>query len=228
MKLVELKPKQQTIRTVLFIAVLFFALTAKAQVTIGSGLPPHDDALLDMNETGTASTKGMLMPRVALSSTDLSTPLISHVEGMTVYNTANTGDVTPGFYYNDGIKWSRLVAKSELAPVIFYMPSILLPTDTSDPTYYDSGTETFTVDLYGAYAEQFNLTDATSSTHDSTSSATIPAYPNSALDYYITYYDKDVFTAVTVSDTGILNYKLQSGFAITEKTYMNIVLKVTQ
>jgi hypothetical protein len=27
---------------------------------------------------------------------------------MVVYNTANTGDVTEGFYYNDGLKWVRI------------------------------------------------------------------------------------------------------------------------
>ncbi len=81
----------------------------EAQVTIGSGIPPHKDALLDLKEdNGGSSEKGLLLPRVALSQTTSPSPLSEHVEGMTVYNTATTGDVVPGYYYSDGTKWILL------------------------------------------------------------------------------------------------------------------------
>lgn len=79
-----------------------------AQVTIGSGDSPDTNALLDLKESGTTSTKGLLMPRVALTSTTSYAPMAGHVMGMTIYNTATVGDVTPGYYYNDGSKWIRL------------------------------------------------------------------------------------------------------------------------
>lgn len=67
---------------------------------------PNSNALLDVPSTN----KGALMSRTALSTTNLSTPLSSHVEGMVVYNTTNNLStipisVQPALYYNDGSKW---------------------------------------------------------------------------------------------------------------------------
>ncbi|MDR1503362.1 MAG: hypothetical protein LBT43_13020 [Prevotella sp.] len=80
-----------------------------SQVTIGSGIEPNDDALLDLkeNEQG-KSTKGLSLPKVNLKSTNDSEPLTMHVEGMLVYNMTDINDVTPGVYYNDGNKWQRM------------------------------------------------------------------------------------------------------------------------
>ena len=50
----------------------------------------------------------MLLPRLTLTDTSLPAPLTAHVAGMQVYNTATTGDVTPGYYNNDGTKWIRM------------------------------------------------------------------------------------------------------------------------
>lgn len=89
----------------LTICLSFYTLIF-SQVTIGSSIPPQKDALLDIkeNEDGT-SEKGLLIPRVSLTSTVLASPLSSHVKGMVIYNTATKNDVTPGLYYNDGKKW---------------------------------------------------------------------------------------------------------------------------
>lgn len=58
--------------------------------------------------------KGLLMPRVALSTTTASSPLSAHVAGMNVYNTATAGDVTPGNYYNNGTKWVRVADEANV------------------------------------------------------------------------------------------------------------------
>ncbi|MES2517356.1 MAG: ice-binding family protein [Bacteroidota bacterium] len=58
--------------------------------------------------------KGLLMPRVALTSTTAFTPLTAHVAGMTVYNTATAGDVTLGYYYNNGTKWVRVADEANV------------------------------------------------------------------------------------------------------------------
>jgi len=42
---------------------------------------------------------------VALAGLSSPNPMITHVKGMVVYNTATTTDLTPGYYYNDGSKW---------------------------------------------------------------------------------------------------------------------------
>lgn len=87
----------------LVLLVLFIAASATAQIGLGTRLP-HPDAMLEVATTN----KGILLPRVTLTTTTIATPLSAHVEGMTVYNTATTGDVTPGYYYNDGGKWVKL------------------------------------------------------------------------------------------------------------------------
>lgn len=95
--------------SLLLLLLLIFPLhnyKLKAQVTIGSGTAPHKDALLDLKEDSDGfSNKGLLLPRVTLSATTNPSPLSEHVEGMTVYNIAKTGDVSPGYYYNNGTKW---------------------------------------------------------------------------------------------------------------------------
>jgi hypothetical protein len=55
-----------------------------------------------------STNKGLLLPRLALTSTAAFAPLSAHVAGMAIYNTATVNDVTPGYYYNDGTKWVRI------------------------------------------------------------------------------------------------------------------------
>src|SRR5690606_7138919 len=54
--------------------------------------------------------KGLLIPRVALTNTSLASPITSPATSLLVYNTATTGDVTPGYYYWNGSKWMRLLS----------------------------------------------------------------------------------------------------------------------
>jgi hypothetical protein len=84
-------------------------LQVKAQTKLGNNPASiNSNALLELE----TSNKGLLLPRVGLSSTTSFAPLTAHVAGMTVYNTATTGTgataVTPGYYYNDGAKWLRI------------------------------------------------------------------------------------------------------------------------
>lgn len=204
----------------LLVAISGISLTMNAQVTIGSESSPNNNALLDLKENSSGtSTKGLLLPRVTLSSTTSFSPLSAHVAGMTVYNTATTGDVTPGYYINDGTRWVRSSGKNQ-----FYMPSIILPTDPStlpNSNYTYSGT-TFSVNLYNLYSEQYGL----SSTARSSKSSGAPAlkiFNANQLDYYIIYFDNTVFSNVAISTTGVLTYRLASGYTISEKTYMNIL-----
>ena len=73
-----------------------------------SGNAPHSSAGLDVSFTD----KGLLIPNVALTSTaDVST-ITSPATSLLIYNTANTGDVTPGYYYYSGSAWIRLATGS--------------------------------------------------------------------------------------------------------------------
>ena len=83
--------------------ILFFLITNSvlAQVGIGTTSP---NAALDV----TATTDGLLIPRVALVNTTTATVVTPTISEL-VYNTAIAGDVTPGFYYWDGGKWIRFL-----------------------------------------------------------------------------------------------------------------------
>lgn len=65
---------------------------------------PDTSAVLDVYST----SKGMLMPRVALTSTTDSITVTSPVSSLLLYNTATADDVTPGYYFWNGSNWVRL------------------------------------------------------------------------------------------------------------------------
>src|SRR5690242_12342362 len=94
------------------IALLFFAVSASAQVKIGNNPGTiNANSLLEMESTN----KGFLPPRVALNSTTSVSPLTGTVpSGMLVYSSGGT--LTDGFYYWNGTAW-RLVATNELNTV---------------------------------------------------------------------------------------------------------------
>ncbi len=90
------------------ILILFLLIVTGATAQIGVGTREVDrDAMLEVK----SDNKGLLLPRVALSSIDSASPLQAHVVGMAVYNTATSGsapnNVSPGYYYNDGSKWIK-------------------------------------------------------------------------------------------------------------------------
>lgn len=94
----------------LLMSVSAFTAEGYAQVTIGSNEAPQAGALLDLheNETTKESTKGFLLPRVVLLGPNLAFPLLSHVEGMVVYNEAASDTLGVGLYKNDGRRWQPM------------------------------------------------------------------------------------------------------------------------
>lgn len=82
-----------------------------SQVKIGDNPTSIDpNSVLEIE----SMNKGLLMPRVPLISTTTTTPLSANVAGMTVYNTATRGDVTPGSYYNNGTKWIKVADEANM------------------------------------------------------------------------------------------------------------------
>ncbi|PQB03732.1 hypothetical protein [Aureitalea marina] len=84
-----------------------------AQVGINT-TTPADGAMLDI----TANDKGILIPKVALTSRAVSAPVTPEpVVGVLVFNTDTAGtapnDVEPGFYWWDGVQWVALEALDE-------------------------------------------------------------------------------------------------------------------
>lgn len=212
MKLIKMK---KIVFPILFFIVIAINNNLHAQVTIGTDTPPHKDALLELKEnTDGSSSKGLLFPRVKLSSTNTSAPLSSHVEGMTVYNTATASSgatyVSPGLYYNDGIQWVRMPMS---ATNWFYMPSISFDSSTTL-----SGQKK---NLYQEYYNQF--TGASGHFVKSNSAPKIIPYLPKATDlyYYITDYDPNVFSNISIDDNGIMVYDVTA--AATDASFINIV-----
>ncbi|MBY0243918.1 MAG: hypothetical protein K2Q03_00530, partial [Sphingobacteriaceae bacterium] len=94
------------------IANLIFGQNLTGNVTTPAGnigignAAPDESAVLEVSSTN----KGILLPRVALTSTaNISPIVVTPAEGLTVLNTATTGDVRPGYYrYSAAGKWEPL------------------------------------------------------------------------------------------------------------------------
>ncbi|MCG2432098.1 tail fiber domain-containing protein [Aequorivita xiaoshiensis] len=97
----------------IFLFALFYQNTI-AQVGVGT-TNPNTNAVLEVHSSPGA-VGGLLLPSVALSSTDSFLPLSAHVAGMLVYNTVTAGSapniVTPGYYFNNGSNWVRIADAS--------------------------------------------------------------------------------------------------------------------
>jgi trimeric autotransporter adhesin len=93
----------KNLKSKLTILVVLFAFTVNAQVGIGT---PNPDAALDIS----SSNDGLLIPRVALTTTSSALPLTTPTVSELVYNSATVADVFPGYYYWNGTIWVRLAA----------------------------------------------------------------------------------------------------------------------
>lgn len=133
----------------ILLALIANLLTISAQVTIGSSIAPHKDALLDLkqHEDG-SSDKGLLLPRVALVNENDPEPLSEHVEGMYVFNTTTNETLAPGAYYNNGLRWNKVknmetdawnnaVTKTGATSInddIYHIKSVAIGTVDADPS----------------------------------------------------------------------------------------------
>ncbi len=129
-----------------------------------------------------------------------------------------------GFYYYDGKDWVRVMQKAQI-----YLPSIVLKTAAGS----------YTIDLYNVYLAQFrggasattntgtSTNSATTSFAKSSSNAILRVFEKTDLDYFITYFDSNVFSNVSVDANGVLTYNVTSAGenAVSEDTFMNIVLQ---
>lgn len=118
-------------RIAFILSILSIQLIGFAQLGVGTN-SPDASAQLDV----TASDKGFLAPRIALTSTSDVTTIAAPATGLMVYNTATAGtspsNVIPGYYYFNGIKWVRFINNQPDATIDF---------NTANP---NSGSPTFT------------------------------------------------------------------------------------
>src|SRR5688572_17021568 len=90
----------------LLTATASFGLFAQNVGINSTGTTPDASAMLDVSST----SKGLLIPRVSLTATNAAGPITSPTTSLLVYNTATAGsapnNVSPGYYYWNGISWS--------------------------------------------------------------------------------------------------------------------------
>lgn len=205
------------IYTTLAIALISTVGLAQTKITTTGGTPNvNPDAALEIE----AEDKGLLLPRVELTSLGSPLPLTDHVEGMTVYNTNTVAEenIFPGFYYNDGSKWGKMSTADDRAVKFFYMPSIVFDTSVSDTGV--------TKNLYEEYKKQFSLQSGNAVLSDGAPNA-IPYFANAQeLYYYVTDFDPAVFSNISIDVNGVMTYDVTD--AATDSTIINVVFVVKQ
>lgn len=152
-------------KKLLVFPVLLITYLVTGQVGIGT-TSPNSDAILDI----TSATSGLLLPRLALINTTNPGPLSTDIAGMVVYNTATTGDVTPGFYYNDGTDWVRLGVSTSTDW------SLTGNSGTTAGTIFLGTTDAQDLHIYTNNSEQLRITTGGHARITTTTSDTNPSF----------------------------------------------------
>jgi hypothetical protein len=99
-------------KIVFILSLLACQSTVFAQLGVGTN-SPDASAQLDV----TATDKGFLAPRIALTSATDVTTIASPATGLLIYNTATAGispnNVIPGYYYYNGTNWTRIISTGD-------------------------------------------------------------------------------------------------------------------
>lgn len=245
---------------------LCLMLASYAQAQVGFGTPTPD---LSAEVEIQATDKGVLIPRIALTSTTHKLQAnTNNANSLLIYN--NGAALPTGFYYwkanfdvnneNDGTgTWIAVGSEVSSMPKFFYMPSVVLPTTedqvtslniiyeppVTNPVTPDYFTFTppvvttdtsvnppivtidtpakCTVNLYNVFKHQFVTPKVQSSQATGLTDFVLDA---TKYEYYVTFLDENVFTFVSLSNEGILEYEIKSDAIIRNGSFMNIVLKV--
>lgn len=181
---------------------------------------------------------GLIIPDVSKDKLDTGEPvestLVYYSEGSnSAYINQNDQSTTEnigskkGFYYYDGTDWQRIIRKAQ-----FYMPSIVVPTTVN--TRHE-------VNLYQEYIKQYAHENISNVYKDdksiipssdrpiasSVGASPLKTYRKNDLDYFVVYYDNNVFTNLSITEEGVLTYTVTAEGAknISSQTFMNIVLQ---
>lgn len=178
---------------------------------------------------------GLIIPNVSMDKLNENgheeSTLVYYSEGSnSAYTNQNDQSTTEnigskkGFYYYDGTDWQRIIRKAQ-----FYMPSIVVPTTVGPHS----------IDLYEEYIKQYADSNGTNTSNKqappnrswniqtNNSNNHLKTYAKDDLDYFVVYYDNNVFTSLNITDKGVLTYEVttESAKNISAQTFMNIVLQ---
>lgn len=186
------------------------------------------------DEDNKDTNPGLIIPNVSMDKLETGeheeSTLVYYSDGTnSAYIDQNTGSTTEnigskkGFYYYDGTDWQRIIRK-----VQFYMPSIVMPTTVG----------THTINLYEEYIKQYADSNGSNTSNKqapnrswniqtNNSNNSLKTYAENDLDYFVVYYDNNVFTNLNITGEGVLTYEVttESAKNISAQTFMNIVLQ---
>lgn len=162
-----------------FLTIILFLFSWAVQAQVGIGTEnPDASAMLQIE----ASDKGVLITRVALSSTTDNSTVTSPASGLLVYNTATAGigdtAVSPGFYFFNGSVWVRLLNTGN---VISNTASITANTNSAstnqnlidaNTTNINTNTASITINTTSINSNISKITSNTSSITSNTASIT--------------------------------------------------------
>ncbi len=101
-------------KSILLVLMILPAIIHAQSVGIGTA-SPDASAILDIH----SSSKGLLIPQVALSALNVAAPVVNPANGLMVYNTASAGaspnDVSPGYFTwsTNTVSWNRMLSATE-------------------------------------------------------------------------------------------------------------------
>lgn len=188
---------------IFLLQISIFLISFSASAQIGINTPnPDESAILDVY----SQEKGMLIPRLTTAKRDA---IPKPATSLLIYDTdkkclsQNIG--TP-------IKPDWLCISNNTVKM-FYMPSVSFNTSQNANGQVK--------DLYTLYKNQFGSPKAKSTSAPSS----IPFFPsNKDLYYYVTDADPNVFSNISISDSGVMTYDVRA--AATDCSFINIVFVV--
>jgi hypothetical protein len=186
-----------------FLLPIFLLSSSLYLAQVGIGTPtPNRSSMLDIYSTN----KGTLLPRLTTEQRD---DITNPAHSLLIYDTdkkclsQNIGTPTSP-------DWLCI---SGNAVKMFYMPSVSFDTSKNANGQ--------TKDLYTLYKNQFGSPKAKSAG----APASIPFFPSAKdLYYYVTDADSNVFSNISISDTGVMTYDVKA--AATDCSFINIVFVV--
>jgi len=161
---------------------------------------------------GTEMTLGGLLNRPTTITTSAQHTLA--IEGVAKNNVQQQSETLLALDQSNVIK-----ALKAAMPKFFYMPSIVIPTHTDQLA---AGEVFGTINLYEKYQNQFGAPMR----RNSSATTALPVLPKNEIDYYITWYDTNVFDSVQVTNDGVLTYSIKANADVTIASFMNIVFAI--
>lgn len=122
----------------LFYLIIAFAILSSSGVMAQQGFgtnQPDKSAAVEIVST----KRGLLIPRIELTATNVAAPVTDPAQSLLVYNTEPNGSgvtaVTPGFYFWDTDRWVRFIdADDNNTTTVVAGQGIVVEADTTDPT----------------------------------------------------------------------------------------------